>query len=776
MAGPPSTFGRHGYRNVVSVLGLTVPVALAAYVFVDGRPVGPTRDALVAALVPVGLIIVFRFGYAADLPRRVALFGPDREERPFRLVGLFFLVALATVSLTLAYLTLGEGEVVCLVRCDFDGILGVGKWPNPFRLGYTTSPRYLAAGVGAVLAGSVQMLYALVLPQPLDPEAPVRDVYRRVLWRVAGVAVFWGGGLLLAIPAGVALTNSGLSLVAALRVVSSLFFVGGLAFEFWHPGGRVVSAPKGGSALLWRVGLRALVMSFVFTPWVDLAVLSWTFTASYVSAVTVAQGCVGLAASGALVHSQGQGIPDVLLKTYVQGNQKTDTHVADTPLKGDRRVRPPPFDADDADPFAKDLLGRETQVRGLSDRIVTMAGPATVMVDGPWGSGKTVFLRMCAADLRNRGETVVEFDAWAAQHTQRPALDLLGALSLGLTDPAAGRLADARVRLATALQAAVPDPRYDSWKEQRRAADSIRESLESAAAERRRLVMVIDELDRCPPSYVLDALSDIHHLFAVEGVVVIVGVNRRELCEVVRSVYGPRFNADGYLRRLADVHIALPAITQTDTADFFANALQEAGLTQAADPRSLEILRLVIDVDTCALRDLQQAVHVYATAVAAPAPPELPSAVWEMSLAAMTVLRFADKDAFRSFAARTIDSFEALAKAYAAFGPEPTLIAERTVPFYGLRVDMFSAALLNMTHASPDWCTKPAGFHERYIPIHRPRPPHGHAEDASTAADRVLTFLCHTMRGQHDPVSPPTPEAAEVAAVLDLVYYPSPEA
>ena len=499
MADPPSTFGRRGYRNVVSVLGLAVPVALAAYAFVDGRPVAPTRDALVAALVPVGFIIVFGFGYAADLPRRVALFGPDREERPFRLVGLFFLVALATVSLTLAYLTLGEGEVVCLVRCDFDGILGVGRWPNPFRLGYTTSPRYLAAGVGAVLAGSAQMLYALVLPRPLDPETPVRDVYRRVLWRVAGVAVFWGGGLLLAVPAGVALTNSGLSLVAALRVVSALFFVGGLAFEFWHPGGRVVSAPKGRSAPLWRVGLRALVMSFVFTPWVDLAVLSWTFTASHISAVMVAQVCVGFAAFVALVHSQGQGIPDVLLKTYVRGNQKTDTHAADTPPKGDRRVRPPPFDADDADPFVKDLLGREAQVRGLSDRIVTMAGPATVMVDGPWGSGKTAFLRMCAADLRNRGETVVEFDAWAAQHTQRPALDLLGALSLGLTDPDAGRLADARARLATALQAAAPDPRYDSWKEQRRAADSIRESLESAATEPGRLVLVIDELDRCPP-------------------------------------------------------------------------------------------------------------------------------------------------------------------------------------------------------------------------------------------------------------------------------------
>ncbi|WP_420612094.1 KAP family P-loop NTPase fold protein [Candidatus Spongiisocius sp.] len=440
-------------------------------------------------------------------------------------------------------------------------------------------------------------------------------------------------------------------------------------------------------------------------------------------------------------------------------------------------MRPPPFVPDDADPFAKDLLGRRSYVVGLTDRVVTLDGPATVMVDGGWGSGKTAFLRMCAADLRSRGETVIEFDAWAAQHTQRPALDLLGALSEGITDPGAGRLAAARTRLAAALRAAAPDPRYDSWAEQRRAAASIRRSLESAAAEHGRLVLIIDELDRCPPNYALEALADIQHLFAVERVVVIVGANRGELCEAVRTVYGPKFKADGYLRRLADIHISLPATTQIDTSDFFANALREAGLTEPADPRSLQILRLVVDLETCALRDLQQAVHVYATASTAPAPPALPPSVWEMSLAAMTVLRFADQNAFRAFVAGTIDSFEALSKAYAAFGPEPILVSgDRTIPFHGLRVEVFSAALLNINRDSSDWCADPAKFREQYIPIHRLRPTYV-KPDEGTAADQVLTILCGAIRGQYDPTYGPSspPEAAEVAAALDLAYQPYPE-
>ncbi|MDE0137686.1 MAG: P-loop NTPase fold protein [bacterium] len=602
MARPTSTFGLRGYKNFLSLYGLAVLGGFIALVFVDGRPASEAREALVAALVPIGFVIVFGFGYGADLPRRVARFGPDREERTFLVVALFFLVALATVAFTLAYLTVEEGQALCLVTCDLQ-ILGVGRWQNPFRLSYSGTPKYLAAGVGAVLVGSVQLLTTLVAPRRLGPDVPFRSLSRRVGWRAVAVTAFWGVGWLLVIEAAVAVAGVGLPVVAVLRIFAALFCVGAIAFEIWHPWGRVVSAPNGEPAAGWKVALRALAMSFVFTPWADLAVFSWTLTTSHILEFMIARVFLGLAAGGAVVHAQGQGIPDVLLKVYVRGNQEAETQSDGTAPMGSRSIRPPAFDPDPADPFAKDLLGRRSHVVGLTDRVVTLAGPATVMVDGGWGSGKTAFLRMCAADLRSRGETVIEFDAWAAQHTQRPALDLLGALSEGITDPGAGHLAAARTRLATALRGAVPDPRYDSWREQRRAATSIRQSLESAAAGHGRLVLIIDELDRCPPSYALEALADIHHLFAVERVVVIVGVNRGELCEVVRTVYGPQFKADGYLRRLADIHISLPATTQIDTSDFFANALREAGLTEPADPRSLQILRLVVDLETCALRD-----------------------------------------------------------------------------------------------------------------------------------------------------------------------------
>jgi len=775
MAGPSSNFNWDGYGNFRRLFGWAVLGGLVAFIFAAGRPPAEMREALVSALVPIGFVIVLGFGYGADLPRRVARFGPDREEHTFSVVSLFFLVALATVAFTLAYLTVEERRVLCLVTCGFEiEIPGVGRWQNPFRLGYSTAPKYLAAGVGAVLAGSVQLLTTLVAPRKLGPDVPFRSLSRRVGWRVVAVTVFWCVGWLLVIPAAVAVTDFGLPFLSTLRLVVALFSLGAIAFEIWHPWGRVMSAPNGEPARPWKVVLRALVMSFVFTPWADLAVLSWTLTASHLPEFLIARVLLGLAAVAALVHAQGQGIPDVFLKVYIQGNQAAGTQSDGTAALGNRSIRPPPFDPDPADPFAKDLLGRRSHVVGLIDRVVTLAGPATVMVDGGWGSGKTAFLRMCAADLRSRGETVIEFDAWAAQHTQRPALDLLGALSEGITDPGAGRLAAARTRLATSLRGAVPDPRYDSWNEQRRAAISIRQSLESAAAEHGRLVLIIDELDRCPPSYALEALADIHHLFAVERVVVIVGVNRGELCEAVRTVYGPKFKADGYLRRLADIHVSLPAMTQTDTSDFFANAVREAGLTETANPRSVQILRLVVDLKTCALRDLQQAVHIYATAVTAPSPPALPLAVWEMSLAAMTVLRFADPNAFRAFVAGTIDSFEALAKAYAAFGPEPILMSgDTTVPFHGLRVEVFSAALLNITRDSSDWCAKPAKFRERYIPIHRLRPTYVKA-DAGAAADQVLTILCRAIRRQYDPAHGPwsRPEAAEVAAALDLAYQP----
>ena len=70
--------------------------------------------------------------------------------------------------------------------------------------------------------------------------------------------------------------------------------------------------------------------------------------------------------------------------------------------------------------------------------------------------------------------------------------------------------------------------------------------------------MVIDELDRCRPSYAVELLEVVKHLFGVDRIVFVLAINRSELAHSVRALYGSGFDAENYLRRFFDVDFRLP--------------------------------------------------------------------------------------------------------------------------------------------------------------------------------------------------------------------------
>ncbi|TNH40943.1 KAP family P-loop NTPase fold protein [Paracoccus haeundaensis] len=63
------------------------------------------------------------------------------------------------------------------------------------------------------------------------------------------------------------------------------------------------------------------------------------------------------------------------------------------------------------------------------------------------------------------------------------------------------------------------------------------------------LYIVIDELDRCRPTYALEMLERIKHLFDVEGLVFILSTNTSQLSHSIRAVYGSEFASEDYLSR-----------------------------------------------------------------------------------------------------------------------------------------------------------------------------------------------------------------------------------
>ena len=53
-----------------------------------------------------------------------------------------------------------------------------------------------------------------------------------------------------------------------------------------------------------------------------------------------------------------------------------------------------------------------------------------------------------------------------------------------------------------------------------------------------RLVVIVDELDRCRPDYAMKTLEIIKHFFDIEGLFIIVPTNERSLQKCVKALYG----------------------------------------------------------------------------------------------------------------------------------------------------------------------------------------------------------------------------------------------
>ena len=72
------------------------------------------------------------------------------------------------------------------------------------------------------------------------------------------------------------------------------------------------------------------------------------------------------------------------------------------------------------------------------------------------------------------------------------------------------------------------------------------------------LIFVIDELDRCRPSYAVELLEVAKHIFAVDHIVFVLAINRTQLAHSIRAYYGHDFDGDGYLKRFFDIDFRLP--------------------------------------------------------------------------------------------------------------------------------------------------------------------------------------------------------------------------
>lgn len=227
-----------------------------------------------------------------------------------------------------------------------------------------------------------------------------------------------------------------------------------------------------------------------------------------------------------------------------------------------------------------------------------------IALDAPWGEGKTTFVKMWQGLLQEKGIESIYFDAFSTDFAESPFLALAGELhefiyarnkrqgnTFRASAQKAGRvllnvgykiILDAASSAITGTTSGQVDPKkifgqineaqeisidrfIKQWNEKKSSIKDFRDTLESVVGGEAEnpLLIIIDELDRCKPSYALDLIEIAKHLFTVPNVVCLLVLNRDYLNKIISTLYG-QASSDQYMNKFIHKWFELPARTKVN--------------------------------------------------------------------------------------------------------------------------------------------------------------------------------------------------------------------
>lgn len=303
-------------------------------------------------------------------------------------------------------------------------------------------------------------------------------------------------------------------------------------------------------------------------------------------------------------------------------------------------------------------LERAETGKKLSELVEKIEDPIVIALDGSWGSGKSFFLKCWTGAHTNENDgkaKVIYFDAFQHDFLDDPLIALTGVLAdqfdpkskagkaIGLAKKAVSKMwrPAARIGLAAAtagtseMAGAVGDAAIATssnelnkasenfWKKEdgRRAAmGEFRTALEELTEQDKggtpqKIVIIIDELDRCRPDYALTMLEVIKHFFAVDNVHFVLGVNLKELQNSVMARYGAKVDAGNYLRKFITLTMELPALIgefeKTEVGFYYFNlAAHELGISKKITESVREYLNSLRNSTPLSIREMQKLLSI----------------------------------------------------------------------------------------------------------------------------------------------------------------------
>lgn len=252
--------------------------------------------------------------------------------------------------------------------------------------------------------------------------------------------------------------------------------------------------------------------------------------------------------------------------------------------------------------FLIDAIGRTADVCSFAGLLQNIEGACSISIDGRWGTGKTFFIKQCKLVLDSINPNVpfsktdnaskvkdvyvkvnekinndtpivtAYYDAWLHDGEEDPIISVLYEMMKGnydsFSDSKHREWGDILATLAEVISnRSITDlarvlKGTDFFELQRKNEEvyrKINSIIDSFLPERgNKLVLFVDELDRCSPAYAVKLLERIKHYFINENVVFVFAINTLELQKTIKRFYGDDFDACRYLDRFFDMRLEIP--------------------------------------------------------------------------------------------------------------------------------------------------------------------------------------------------------------------------
>lgn len=327
----------------------------------------------------------------------------------------------------------------------------------------------------------------------------------------------------------------------------------------------------------------------------------------------------------------------------------------------------------DTETWADDRLNRAEMADKLTRYVCSRKNPFVVSLNGAWGTGKTFFLERWQRDLKKKKIQSIYFNAWEDDFCDDPLVAIIGQLTrfsegierLRKHQKLLEDFASQLLKNAVSAVVGVPLPEADSaltrYKEQEEIKEEFKSELESMARDasgegEEPLVFIVDELDRCRPTFAIELLERVKHLLGVPGIVFVFGINRAELGKSIQSVYGD-IDADIYLRRFFDMEFSLLG---SDLKNFCVGLMHKHELSGVFSQKDGLISGLSIifkHLDLFSLRDAEHCIRSFAF-VCSQTPKVINSLIACYLLTVLILLRIKDSTLYKSFIQKEVSAIE----------------------------------------------------------------------------------------------------------------------